>query len=102
MTQNLVRDTPVDIGWAKANWVPSLGRPYTVDLSDAEPETDLASANAIRETGEAEVLSFSLKASGSVYITNNVPYIGKLNEGHSKQAPVGYVQQTIEKSVRSL
>ena len=29
------------------------------------------------------------------YITNKVPYIGVLNDGHSKQAPQYFVEQTL-------
>lgn len=33
-------------------------------------------------------------------ITNSVVYIGKLNDGHSKQSPAGFVDAIIDKNVR--
>jgi len=101
VTRNLVTETPVDIGWAKANWVPSLGQPFLVDLTDVDPEAELSIAEVRRSTGEAEVINFSLNQ-GPVYITNNVPYIRRLNEGHSQQAPAGFVQIEIVKAVRTI
>ena len=35
------------------------------------------------------------KAGKMLRITNNVPYIGELNEGHSKQAPPRFVEATL-------
>jgi formaldehyde-activating enzyme involved in methanogenesis len=32
-------------------------------------------------------------------VSNNVPYINRLNEGHSAQAPAGFVQQAVAKAV---
>ena len=34
-------------------------------------------------------------------ITNNVEYIGILNEGHSRQAPAKFIQQEIKKAIRT-
>lgn len=34
-------------------------------------------------------------------ITNNVEYIGALNEGHSRQAPAKFIQQEIKKTIRT-
>ena len=33
VTANLIETTPVDLGWARANWVPSLGAPVVKELS---------------------------------------------------------------------
>ena len=38
---------------------------------------------------------------GPIFVTNNVPYIGALNNGHSpQQAQPGFVQRALEKAVR--
>ena len=34
------------------------------------------------------------------YLVNNVPYIGVLDQGHSQQAPAGFVQAAIDRSIR--
>jgi hypothetical protein len=32
---------------------------------------------------------------GSIFIANNLPYIVPLNNGHSQQAPMGFIQTAI-------
>lgn len=100
---NLIETTPVDLGWARANWFMSKTVPYIVDIYHFDPTpanvaraTLKATANALRVTA-----SYSL-SDGSVFITNNVPYINRLNHGHSKQAPPGFVQRAIEAALRDL
>lgn len=36
----------------------------------------------------------------TVVTQNTVPYIQRLNEGYSKQAPAGYVEKTIDETLR--
>ena len=36
------------------------------------------------------------KKDNVAYITNNVPYINKLNDGHSSQAPAHFVEAAID------
>jgi hypothetical protein len=91
--------TPVDTGWARANWFVGIGRPSTRDGNFLDPDSgDVAEANSAAETGLGSVLAYTL-AAGSVYITNNVPYILRLNDGYSQQAPAGFVQRAIQEAV---
>jgi len=97
---NLVRapsegGTPVDTGWARANWIPNIGQPVS------SPEgTREAVSNAGQQAGIATVVTGYRVASGRpIFISNNVPYIVFLNEGSSRQAPAGFVQRAIAKAV---
>lgn len=36
----------------------------------------------------------------AVITTNSVPYVPRLNEGWSRQAPAGYVERTVDQIVR--
>ena len=36
---------------------------------------------------------------GIIQVGNGVPYIGALNDGHSQQAPAGFVQRGINKAL---
>jgi hypothetical protein len=36
---------------------------------------------------------------GEVHVSNAVPYVQSLNDGHSQQAPAGFVQAAIAKAV---
>ncbi len=72
--------TPVDTGRARGNWNVKAGSP------------DLSTDN----TGLSSVLTLK-KGDGNkpIYITNNLPYAQKLEDGHSKQAPAGMVALTM-------
>lgn len=83
--------TPVDTGHARRNWVPSVGSPNT-----GEVEGDGAHAEGI-----ARVLSYKL-TEGSIWVANAVPYIRALNYGHSKQAPVGFVEMAIDLALQAV
>lgn len=92
--------TPVDTGWAKANWVPSVGEPYAGSGDKKDPTPGDVTARAKQaQSGLNAVLSWQ-PGDGPLFITNNVPYIGALNAGHSPQSPRGFVQFAIEKAVR--
>lgn len=90
---NLKKATPVDTGWARANWIPSIGDPVLVP--DGAPTAVSTSAQA---AGEAQVLSYKL-GNGALWISNNVPYIRFLNYGTSSQAPSGFVEVAIATAI---
>jgi hypothetical protein len=37
-----------------------------------------------------------------VYISNNLPYIDRLNKGHSKQAPAGFIESAINAGLTAI
>lgn len=98
VTANLIEFTPVDTGWARANWVPSIGRRNPPgDISDPRP-AEVAAAKTEQAGGVASLLGYRLQL-GQVRVSNNVPYIERLNDGSSEQAPAGFVQLAIKKAV---
>lgn len=83
----VVRRTPVDTGRARGNWQATIGSPATgqVDAVDrGGGETVAAGARAI-----AKLPPYSVS-----FLTNNVPYAQRLEEGWSQQAPKGMVALT--------
>ena len=99
VTANLISSTPVDTNWARANWVPTIGKPFEADLSSIKPSAQsAASARSKQRSAMGVVLGYKLPM-GSVFVSNNVPYIGKLNDGSSKQEPAGFVQRAVRKAV---
>jgi hypothetical protein len=94
--------TPIDTGWASANWVPSVGEPFedaaTIRVKDPTPG-QVAMRAAEAEQGINELLSWR-NGEGPLFSTNNVPYIGRLNQGWSGQSPAGFVQAAIEKAIQ--
>lgn len=83
--------TPVQDGNARANWVPSVGAPSSVDAGDA------AAGNAANASGVAQVLSYKL-GQGDLFIVNRTPYIKRLNDGWSKQSPALFVEAAVERA----
>lgn len=94
--------TPIDTGWASANWVPSVGEPYAdagiAEVRDPTPG-QVTARQRVAQQGENEVLSWRL-GDGPIFTTNNVPYIGALDAGHSRQSPSGFVLAAIELGIQ--
>jgi hypothetical protein len=92
----LVKANPVDTGWSRANWLASVGTP---------PTGKAASKGSPSASGQGASLSRLLVYrlhQGTIWISNHVPYIRKLNEGHSKQAGAGWVERAVDAGVRSV
>jgi hypothetical protein len=89
----LVEETPVATGWAMNNWIPSVKMPVTKTAGDPKNVS-----SAIMTGGIVDILNWHFE-DGSAWVANNVPYINRLNAGHSAQAPVGFVDKVIQKEV---
>lgn len=87
ITSDIVRMTPVDTGHARSNYFWGVQRVSAVDSA--------MSANGAPSIGRAFTFSESVKAGGVCYITNNLPYIMRLEYGHSTQAPAGMARVTV-------
>jgi hypothetical protein len=85
----IVERTPVDTGRARANWNIDIN---TVDLTLHDPGRDA--------TNESLTATARFKLTDTIYISNNLPYIERLDEGHSKQAPAGFIDAAIETGKR--
>jgi len=84
------KGSPVDKGTFRANWVASLdGIDRSVDLEKTSADV----AETI--TKATAVITSGTKVGTTVYISNSVPYAGKLEEGYSPQAPAGVVAPAI-------
>jgi hypothetical protein len=99
--RNVILETPVDKGGARANWQPSIGSPAvgTVNATDTSGAATMAKVQAKIAT---------MDAGDIIYLTNNLPYILKLEEGgypdgpktiggFSRKAPAGMVALTVQK-----
>ena len=85
VTANLVKATPVDTGWARANWVPAIGQAANPIQPEGGTRTsaEVAGARARQSAATPGVLRYNVRQ-GRVVVSNNVPYIESLNTGHSK------------------
>lgn len=84
--RRLVQKTPVDTGRARGNWQTTIHAP-------AAGQTGPRMAGAVE--GEANGVLSTLPPYEVVYLTNNVPYIERLDDGWSVQAPDGMVRPTL-------
>ena len=94
--RSVVANTPVDTGYARSNWTPELDRAFEglfpARVPGEKGSTAEENAAATIEAGEPVIEAFDIKNNVSIHITNNAPHIGALNDGHSKQAPAGFVR----------
>ena len=93
----VVLATPVDTGRARSNWQVEIGEAATGVIEPYVPgkESSTAGQNARAaiEQGKSKVAQY--KGGTAIHITNNLPYIGRLNNGWSAQAPSGFVEKAI-------
>lgn len=94
--------TPVDTGWARANWVPSLGKSFEGTAGTVEQAEQGRIDSGKAQRGLVALATRYRLRQGPVFISNNVPYIGRLNDGSSTQAPKGFVQSGIQKTLSAV
>lgn len=81
----IIQSTPVDTGRARANWNISVNSViYTTTDSTTVPDTNP---------------TLDYKEGDTYYISNNLPYIQRLNDGYSQQAPANFVEKAIELAI---
>jgi hypothetical protein len=101
ITANLIETTPVDTGWARANWVPQISMPYNeyIPELDREQRLQFVDSASVGQLQSIQTISAYKLIDGPVYISNNVPYINALNDGSSRKAPAAFVQAAIQKGI---
>lgn len=94
---DLVFVTPVDTSRALSNWQVTLDAPVPSSINPYFPgssgSTRIASANEALSVGR-RILA-TAKPGQHVFLGNVVPYIRRLNDGYSKQAPAGFVERAV-------
>jgi len=87
-TSRIVMKTPVDTGRARGNWNVAKGTP------DRSHDTNKFDKNGQATTSAALGSISALEAGDVAYITNSVPYVEGLENGRSRQAPMGMIRVT--------
>lgn len=87
--------TPVDTGRAKGEWRVSLETPNFSETGDLD-ETPKGQVSGSRSNDALSVIgrARSIKYP-TLYISNPLPYISRLNQGWSDQAPSMFVESAI-------
>lgn len=79
-----VARSPIDTGEYQASWRIAVNTP---DLSVANGKA----LNTAQQIGKLK----QVKPGDTIFVSNNVPYALKLENGHSQQAPLGVLNQAI-------
>lgn len=82
-------------GRARANWFVGIGS----GPSRTTEETDASGQHALSE-GTATIQTAGSGA--SIHLVNNLPYIVPLNQGHSHQAPAGFIELAVQRAVAGI
>lgn len=106
---DVAQNTPVDVGTARSNWIVALGSPlYNIRAAFSPhpsrwrpPYADPGSDRSETQNQAGAVWSTVGAVKGRrtdqpIYITNILPYIGRLNSGWSKQSPAGFVERGVQ------
>lgn len=94
---DLLSTTPVDSGKAISNWQIGLDAPPTERLDAYYPGKYGSTALICREAAleAAQAVLKAKKPGQTVYISNLLPYIRRLNDGWSEQEPAGFVERAM-------
>jgi len=92
--QTVVMATPVDTGRARANWTVTLNTRTKTSHERTDFEQVLVESKAVIDQYGSHT--------NAIYITNNLAYIGKLNEGSSAQAPAGFVEIALHEAIDAI
>ncbi len=103
--QLVVMGTPVDTGRARSNWVVSIGLPSFGVIAPYAPGNKLGigeGANTAGALDQGRAVIARRKDPQTIYIVNNVHYIGSLNRGTSPQAGANFVEKAIHAALAAI
>lgn len=93
--RELRKATPVDTGFARANWVPSVGAPHTGEVAK------VGGGSAEHAAGVGQVMRFKLE-DGALWVANGVSYVPILNYGTSDQAGAMWIEAAVDRAVATI
>lgn len=86
--RRVMRKNPVDTGLSRANWNVSRGEPdYSTTVSTSESTAMIRGRMTIRPWQITKA---------DLFVSNGVPYIERLEDGWSQQAPLGMARITVQ------
>lgn len=91
----LVYDTPVDTSKALSNWRVGDANSAAIPALYAGQQGSTQGASAALALANAEAAIRAARGAKKLVVFNAVPYIRRLNEGSSLQAPAGFVEAAI-------
>jgi len=88
--KRIVQRTPVDEGRARNNWFGTVG----TETFETRPDLSLGGTDSINDAVRAVTQWTEADGWPSLTYQNNLPYIERLEDGYSSQAPSGMVGVT--------
>lgn len=92
LIRSISRATPFDTGRAASSWTANV---QGADTRVQPPEIALASHQ--QALGFLRISLGNFILGDSIHIANSLPYIWRLNAGHSGQAPANFVEAVVAK-----
>lgn len=95
VARDLITVTPVDTSRALSNWIATNGSPANFSVL----AYSVGSAGSTKGASMSAAIAAALKEIDAaapgvpIFLTNNLRYIRRLNDGYSKQAPAGFVER---------
>lgn len=103
---SVVLATPVDTGRARSNWQVELNEAPTGEVETLagvrKGFSGSGSTVARASIEEAKRIINEARPTDTIHITNNLPYIARLNEGWSAQAPANFVEESVMVGVKQI
>lgn len=93
LSENVVRDTPVDTGFLRSSWQPSLGEPAK---SEGAPMSGPAAASKVMS--EVGIIAAGMKAGDIFYMVNNAEYAPHVEFGTSKMQGRFFVTDNMKRA----
>lgn len=95
IVRDLITVTPVDTSRALSNWLATLNAPANNSVLAHSPGQQGSTRGTSMSTALANAINIIAKSKPGqpIFLTNNLRYIRALNDGHSKQAPAGFVER---------
>lgn len=111
----LARDTAVDTGEARSNWIMTLDSPSEVTIPPYSPfpklgnaaatagrKEETANLSAVQAQHAAASAAFNVERNSEIIIRNNVPHIGDIEGGSSPQTLPGLLSRGLAAAIGAL
>lgn len=96
LDRNLVKATPVDTGRARSNWIASISAPSRSKLNIQRLSKKQKKQGMFKAYNNKGLIG-SIQPYSISYMSNNMPYIIKLNNGHSdKNRKINWIGEIVK------
>ncbi len=92
----IIQSTPVDKGFARNSWHADIDKEPT-SFRESSDKSGREAMSSVRSAAN----SFSDRNS-EIYLTSNAPYMRKLNDGHSEQAPSNFIPLAMQSAASAI